>query len=341
MSGDTKPEVAKKVEGNEDMRQQGQQDIQWFGMLLQLHIHVFGLYAIFITFMEAHLATSMFAIALGTISLLGVTAGAHRLWAHRSYSASKYLRFFLMLCQTVTGMGSIYDWVLNHRMHHKYHGTDNDPFNHKRGFLYSHFLSHLSTSSHNYEELVKEIDMSDIENDGIVMFQKRFYWVMMPILALLMPINAPVEYWGETIFNSVCVLGLLRYIVVLHAAWLVNSSLLIWGLLPENNFSFDTNWIFVVNLSFWPHYHYLLPWDYSTGEYGTYGRGCTTAFIRMCAALGWATDLRTIDSESVKNALECCIKTNTPLVECLAKEGDKFSESLNNDKFLKTNDHFF
>lgn len=34
---------------------------------------------------------------------LGVTAGAHRLWAHRTYKAKLPLRIFLAFCQTLAG----------------------------------------------------------------------------------------------------------------------------------------------------------------------------------------------------------------------------------------------
>lgn len=38
---------------------------------------------------------------------MGVAAGAHRLWAHRSYTANGPLRLFLLLCQTMSGTVSI------------------------------------------------------------------------------------------------------------------------------------------------------------------------------------------------------------------------------------------
>ena len=43
------------------------------------------------------------AIIIGLLSVLGATAGAHRLWAHRSYSASLPIRVLLMICQTALG----------------------------------------------------------------------------------------------------------------------------------------------------------------------------------------------------------------------------------------------
>lgn len=33
----------------------------------------------------------------------------------------------------------------------------------------------------------------------------------------------------------------------------------------------DSNSVFIINKTFWPHYHYLIPYDYKSGEFGTYG----------------------------------------------------------------------
>lgn len=69
---------------------------------------------------------------------------------------------------------SIYDWVLDHRIHHKHFGTEKDPYNHKRGFFFAHMGSRLLTKQAGYDDLAKEIDMSDLEEEKVVMFQKRY-----------------------------------------------------------------------------------------------------------------------------------------------------------------------
>ena len=48
-------------------------------------------------------------------SLQGVTAGAHRLWTHRSYKARLPLRVFLMLVNCLAMENSIYVWTRDHR----------------------------------------------------------------------------------------------------------------------------------------------------------------------------------------------------------------------------------
>lgn len=42
--------------------------------------------------------------------------------------------------------------------------------------------------------------------------------------------NAPAEYWGESIVNSLFILGFFRLLVTTHITWLVNSAMLIWGM---------------------------------------------------------------------------------------------------------------
>ena len=62
---------------------------------------------------------------------LGITAGAHRLWSHRTYKAKTPLRMMLMMANSMAGQNSIYTWSRDHRTHHKYSETSADPHNAK------------------------------------------------------------------------------------------------------------------------------------------------------------------------------------------------------------------
>lgn len=63
------------------------------------------------------------------MSGLGITAGAHRLWAHKSYKAKAPLRAILMIFQTMAFQNHAIEWARDHRVHHKYSETDADPHN--------------------------------------------------------------------------------------------------------------------------------------------------------------------------------------------------------------------
>jgi stearoyl-CoA desaturase (delta-9 desaturase) len=96
----------------------------------------------------------------------------------------------------------------------------------------------------------------------------------------------------------------------------------------------NSNIVFFLTKSYWPDYHYMIPWDYKTGEYGNYGEGYTTTLIRIWAAMGWATGLRTLDTTCVRNALLTATKTGTSVTEWLHDE--KYSKQYNEtEEFLK------
>ncbi len=69
---------------------------------------------------------------------LGVTAGMHRLWSHRSYRATTPVRLFLGILASMSNQGSIFHWCRDHRLHHKKSDTALDPHDSARGFFYSH-----------------------------------------------------------------------------------------------------------------------------------------------------------------------------------------------------------
>lgn len=69
--------------------------------------------------------------------------------------------------------GSVYDWVRWHRLHHKHFGTDLDPYNPSKGWLYAHVQSVALKLSPAQEKELETIDMSDIESEKMLMFQKK------------------------------------------------------------------------------------------------------------------------------------------------------------------------
>ena len=96
---------------------------------------------------------------------LGITGGAHRLWSHKSYTASKALKIFLMLCNCGTNQGSIFHWSRDHRLHHKFSDSPLDPHNINQGFFFSHVGWLLVKKTPELVEEGKKIDMSDLKKD--------------------------------------------------------------------------------------------------------------------------------------------------------------------------------
>lgn len=276
--------------------------IKWGAVLWYIHLHVLGVYATWLLFTSAKWMTVFFTISITIMGCLGVTVGAHRLWAHRAFEASTSLRLFLMLAHTLAGVGPIYDWVLYHRLHHKYYGTDKDPYNHKKGFLYSHYISNFLSPTLDYEQMELEVDMRDMQRDRFVIIQKKLYWLVFGIFGLLLPLNAPLEYWNETMAMTVLVTGILRFAITVNVSWLVNSALLVWSTLDTDIVQGDIS-IFFISRSYWPAYHYKVPWDWKTDEFGKYGRGFNTFFVKMWYELGLITNRQTASTENIRDIL--------------------------------------
>ncbi|XP_067619750.1 acyl-CoA Delta-9 desaturase [Eurosta solidaginis] len=308
-------------------------EASWPSVLFYIHLNILGLYGIFIMLTRTSFLTMLFTFILAFLGILGATAGAHRLWAHQTYKASTSLRIFLMLCQTLAGQGPIYGWVQAHRLHHQKFRKEEDPFYSGRNFMSAQVHAQIMGYTPEQEKLFNEVDMSDIEQDKIVMFQKKYYWVLYFFLHVLLPVNAPLEYWGDSIAAATFVTFSLRYLIVLNVCWLINSAHFIWGL--DKHFKpSDSNSVFFVTKSYWPQYHYLLPNDYQSGEFGDYGNDFTTAMIRVFAALDLASDLRTISSVAVRQGLTTAMETGRPIVECIQEQATEEMNEMPKNHYL-------
>ena len=109
----------------------------WRNILGMIVIHGLALYGVFLV-PRAQIKTLFYVWFIGNLSSLGVQAGAHRLWCHRSYKANFGLRLFLAFFQTMALQNDIYEWCRDHRAHHRFSDTDGDPHNSTRGFFFSH-----------------------------------------------------------------------------------------------------------------------------------------------------------------------------------------------------------
>lgn len=296
-------------------------DVKWASVLWYIHLHILGVYGAWVLLTSAKWITVFYTILITVIGSLGVTAGAHRLWAHRTYKAKGSLRFFLMLAHTMAGVGPIYDWVLYHRLHHKYYNTDKDPYNHLMGFLYSHYVSNSLSRKVDHERAKIDIDMRDIEQDGFVWMQKTLYWPLFIIFGLILPLNAPLEYWDESMSTTILATGFLRFAITVNISWLVNSAFLIWNV-KENKTREDSINLFFLKKSYWPAYHYSIPWDWKSGEFGTYDTGCSNFFIKMCHELGLAQELRTVDTDNIREILHKVSKKKITLSKGFEKLDD-------------------
>ncbi|XP_011872385.1 PREDICTED: acyl-CoA Delta(11) desaturase-like [Vollenhovia emeryi] len=274
--------------------------IVWKNVISIAYLHIGALYGVYLLFTVAKLYTFLWSVAWSIISVLGVTGGAHRLWAHRTYKAKVPLRVILMILQTAAFQNHIYEWVRDHRVHHKFMDTDADPHNSKRGFFFSHVGWLLIRKHPDVISKGATVDLSDLEKDPVVVWQRKYYAIIMPLFCFVMPMCIPVYFWNEKPVYAWYV-ALLSYIIQVNGTWCVNSAAHLWGMKPyEKTISATDSSHGGFVGEFWHNYHHVFPWDYKAAELGRYRVNFTCAVIDFFAWLGWAYDLKTVRHDLIK-----------------------------------------
>lgn len=63
--------------------------------------------------------------------------------------------------------------MLEHRLHHKYFGTEKDPFNPNLGILFAYFKNKCLSKHPDNEKLLNTVEVTDLLKDNIVTWQNR------------------------------------------------------------------------------------------------------------------------------------------------------------------------
>lgn len=239
--------------------------------------------------------------ALWALNGLAITAGYHRLWAHRSYEASKPLQIFYMLFGAMALQNSILIWASSHRVHHRYvDDVDQDPYSAKRGL----WFSHLGWMLRNYPSGRPDFrNARDLEANPIVRFQHKYY---LP-LAIGMNVGVPLllGWINGNIWGSLLLGGFLRLVVSHHCTFFINSLAHFWGTRPytTENTARDNALLALFTWGEGYHnYHHLFQWDYRNGI-RWYQWDPTKWLISVCTWLGLARARKRVPEFQIRQAL--------------------------------------
>ncbi|KYN43687.1 Acyl-CoA desaturase [Trachymyrmex septentrionalis] len=278
-------------------------ELKWMNIVTISLLHLCFVYACFTFNFFENLMTTAWIYGMIIIAGFGVTGGVHRLWTHKAYKAKWQLRIILVVLYASAGMNDIFEWVRDHRVHHKYTDTDADPHNSNRGFFFSH-VGWLMMKKH--PDVIRrgcEIDMSDVLADPIAVFAIKYSPILKFIFTFLLPIMFPVYAWNETWFRAFVSQIFIRYILVLNFTWSVNSVAHIWGSRPYDAHINPTENLFVNYATVgegYHNYHHVFPWDYKASEFNNF---VTTNLIKFFSKIGWAYDLKEPSKELVKTVM--------------------------------------
>lgn len=266
---------------------------------LFLFTHLGALYGLFSTSFNVY--TFNWAIIYYFMTGLGITAGHHRLWAHRAYDASYPVRCVLMLWASGAMEGSIRWWCKDHRIHHRYTDTPVDPYNAKRGFFYSHMGWMLFNEPNKPKA---KINIDDLLADPMIRFQHKYYLLLGPFMAFVFPAIVAGLLWGDW-RGGFFFAGLLRLNFVHHATFFVNSLAHTLGNTTYADIHTPRDSFITAILTLgegYHNFHHEFPKDYRNGI-RFYHYDPTKWFIRMLAFFGLTYNLHKFPENEVQKGI--------------------------------------
>jgi len=128
------------------------------------------------------------------LATIGATFGLHEYWSHGRGKRRVWWEWLSLTCALFIGVYKPVGWIGIHRLHHRYHDTENDPHSPKhKGWKV--LLSDWSDTKIP-PRIVKDI----LRNPRIMFFQKYGIYMFIPIAIISLP-TVIMGYVGMGVLN--------------------------------------------------------------------------------------------------------------------------------------------
>ena len=240
------------------------------------------------------------ALAFYWLSGLGVTVGFHRYFTHGSFKAKTGLRVALAVFGTMAIEGPVFNWVADHRRHHKYSDKEGDPHSPWRygddakalskGLLYAHIGWLFDPNKTSQEKF-----SPDLLADRRIRTVDAWFPGLVAVTLLLPPLIGGL--WGMSWQGALTAFfwaSLVRVALLHHVTWAINSICHTFGTteFEARDKSKNVSWMAIA--SFGESWHNLHHADPTCARHGAL-KGQLDPSARVIWALeklGWAYDVR-------------------------------------------------
>ena len=240
--------------------------------------------------------TLVLAFVMMILTGVGVTAGYHRLFAHKAYDANPLFKFLMLVFGAAAFENSARKWASDHRYHHKFVDTDQDPYNIKRGFFYAHMgwvcLKYTDTQ-------VRYTNVPDLVSDKLVMWQEKYYVWIGVVAGYLIPM-AIGALWGDAL-GALILAGFTRMVLNHHFTFCINSFCHMLGTQPYSDQNTARDSWFMALFTYgegYHNFHHKFLSDYRNGI-KNYHWDPTKWIIKAVSYLGLTLNLRQISDEKI------------------------------------------
>jgi stearoyl-CoA desaturase (delta-9 desaturase) len=192
---------------------------------------------------------------------VSVTAGYHRLFAHKTYQAAWPVRLFFLVFGAGALENSVLNWAADHRVHHAHVDEERDPYNITKGFWWAH-MGWIFFEN----EPIPQTVVRDLTEDPLVLWQDRYYaWIG---LGVAMGIPLVVGLLTGHLLGCLLIGGVLRVVVSHHGTFFINSLCHMVGRRPYSTEHSARDSAVMAVLAFgegYHNYHHSFPFDYRNG----------------------------------------------------------------------------
>ncbi|CAB3744831.1 hypothetical protein LMG24238_07354 [Paraburkholderia sediminicola] len=245
--------------------------------------------------------------AMWVVSGLGISAGYHRLFAHRSWQTTRGTQTLLAIAGAMAGQGSVISWVAMHRRHHERGDRDGDmhsPNLHGpgkrdklRGFLHAHFTWMIA---HPYPNVLRYApDL--LRERHLVSVGRRYYtWVALGFVLPALACALLERSWGGLLSGFLWG-GMVRMFMLAQGIWSLNSFCHLIGrrCFVTRDRSRNIGWMApLIFGESWHHNHHAFPGSASFGL-AWYRIDPGFWFIRLLGALGLAWNIKVPSREQI------------------------------------------
>jgi stearoyl-CoA desaturase (delta-9 desaturase) len=211
----------------------------------------------------------VFATTL-TLAGFGITVGFHRLFTHRSFKTTPWLRAFLAILGSAAVEGPVIEWVAYHRRHHAYSDEEGDPHSPHvghgsglRGALAGLFHAHLGWVLFSDEPAEEQRYAPDLLEDRTLGFIDRTF-ILWVIVGLAFAFGLGVALTGTVTGGLTGLLwgGAVRIFAVHHITFSINSLCHFFGRRDFTTDDESRNLRWLAPLSFgeaWHNNHHAFP----------------------------------------------------------------------------------
>ncbi|MBI4422542.1 MAG: fatty acid desaturase [Elusimicrobia bacterium] len=239
-------------------------------------------------------------VAMYLFTGMSITGGYHRFYSHRTYECGKPLQLFYLAFGAAAVQNSVLNWASDHRYHHRFVDTDEDPYNILKGAFYAHmgWIFYKDTR----DPRARFQNSPDLLRDRWVMFQHRRYLPLLVLFGFALP--AAVGALEGRALGGLLWGGFLRVVVVHHMTWFINSLAHLWGSRPYSlqDTARDNWWLGPFTFGEGYHnFHHKFQADYRNGL-RWWQFDMTKWWLNTLYALGLVTKLRRVPEAAILKA---------------------------------------